>query len=60
MKKIRFILISCLMLLAVTRVHAFGNDYLEKQDHYTVMNQGNGAIHFKIFMKDGNKWNNFA
>ena len=48
MKTIRFILLSCLMLLAVTRVHAYGNDYLEKQDHYTVMNQGNGAIHFKI------------
>lgn len=33
MKTIRFILISCLMLLAVTRVHAYGNDYLEHQDH---------------------------
>ena len=58
MKTIRFILISCLVLLTAVNVQA--NDYLEHQDHYTVMNQGNGAIHFKIFMKDGNKWNNFA
>ena len=58
MKTIRFILLSCLMLLAIPRVHAYGNDFLEKQDHYTVMNQGNGAIHFKIpvFSRGGSNY----
>ena len=36
MKTIRFILISCLMLLAAVNVQA--NDYLEQKDHYTVIN----------------------
>ncbi len=46
MKTIRFILISCLMLLAAVNVQA--NDYLEQKDHYTVMAKGPGVLHFKV------------
>ena len=46
MNKIRFILITCLMLLAA--VHVQANDFLEKQNHYTVMAKGPGVLHFKV------------
>lgn len=54
MKTIRFILISCLMLLAAVNVQA--NDYLEQKDHYTVYATGAGVIHFKIPIYSRGGW----
>ena len=36
------------MFVSVVQVHARGNDYLEKDHHYTVRMAGNGALHFTI------------
>ena len=38
----------CLMTFAVTYVQAYGNDYLEQQDHYNVYAKGVDVIHFKV------------
>ena len=46
MKQIRFLLVMSLMLLAAVNVQA--NDFLEIQDHYTVMAKGPGVLHFKV------------
>ena len=41
-----FFLIVCSLLLMPNRAQA--NDYLEHQEHYTVMNMGNGVYRFTI------------
>ncbi|MBO4454800.1 MAG: carboxypeptidase regulatory-like domain-containing protein, partial [Paludibacteraceae bacterium] len=46
MKQIRFLLMMSLMLLAAVNVQA--NDFLEIQDHYTVMATSPGVLHFKV------------
>lgn len=47
MKQIRFLLMMSLMLLSA-QAYAYNNDFLEEQEHYTVMDRGGGVIHFKI------------
>ncbi|MBQ2171419.1 MAG: hypothetical protein II448_06765, partial [Paludibacteraceae bacterium] len=38
----------CAIFTVSTRAYAYGNDYLEKKDHYTAMTTGIDRIHFKL------------
>ena len=45
MKRFFYVVLACLLTLSTT-IQA--NDYLEHQEHYTVMNMGNGVYRFYI------------
>ena len=51
-KQSRLLLIAAMAICAIftvsTRAYAYGNDYLEKKDHYTAMTTGIDRIHFKL------------
>jgi len=53
-------MVICANLLVSNKAYAYGNDYLEQKDHYSVYVKGVDALHFKVPVYSRGTYNYFV